>query len=261
MLKIDQDFAGIQIRGERPYQEDAQGFASLVENSEGHVEVLLAVLADGMGGENAGGHASASAVRSMVDYCHHLGVTEKETMPEMLRSAADEATLDLSLAIQSDPLLDGMGTTLLAVVVAGNRLYWISVGDSPLYLYRKGAIKQINEDHSMMPVLVQEVELGCLDRRMLEFHPDRNALRSALTGRDIELIDCPAEGLELLSGDIIVVASDGIQTLSEEAIATCLTEYEDRTAEEISQELIDAVSAVNKPRQDNTSINVIKLTG
>jgi len=260
MLKIDQDFAGIQIQGERPYQEDAQGFASLVENTEGQVEVLLAVLADGMGGENAGGHASVSAVRSIVDYCHHLGVTENVMIPDMLRSATEEATLDLSLAIQSDPLLGGMGTTLLAVVVTNDVLYWISVGDSPLYLYRKGVIEQINEDHSMMPLLVQEVEQGYMDERMLEFHPDRNALRSALTGHDVEMIDCPTEGLSLLPGDIIVVASDGVQSLSENEISSCVEEHENRSAEEISKELIDAVSAMRKPRQDNTSINVIKIS-
>ncbi|MBK1831352.1 serine/threonine-protein phosphatase [Verrucomicrobiaceae bacterium R5-34] len=259
MLKADQDFAGVQIQGDRVYQEDAQGFTLLVEADGGCVEMLLTVLADGMGGENAGGHASASVVRSVADYCQYVGMAEKQEVPEMLAAAVQEATLDLSLAIQADPELAGMGTTLLAVVVEGDQLYWISVGDSPLYLYRDGRIEQLNEDHSMMPLLLREVEQGYLDERLLKYHPDRNALRSALTGRDVELIDCPAVGLPLQSGDVVVIASDGLQTMTPDEIAQCLDEFQTCSAEEISQRLVEAVCELKQPRQDNTSVNVIKI--
>ncbi|BDS06927.1 hypothetical protein NT6N_19670 [Oceaniferula spumae] len=259
MLKIDQDFAGRQIPGDRPYQEDAQGFASLVENSESEVEVLLVVLADGMGGENAGDHASSSVVLRFVEFCHEFESTDRMTMQQMLLCAMNTANNGLAADIETDPMLEGMGTTILAAVVSQDSLYWLSVGDSPLYLYRDGCLEQLNEDHSMMPLLERQVEDGFLHESQLATHPERNVLRAALTGEEITLVDCPQEGFRLLPGDVVIVASDGIQTLDEEQILDCIEKNLTLTADEITRELIEAVKAAAKPRQDNASINVIRI--
>lgn len=261
MLVIERDFAGSQIPGARPYQEDSQGFASLRDDAEGNVEILLTVLADGMGGENAGDFASKSVVQNFVDSCYDFECQQgEETVPEMLHSAMLAANDGLAIEIEKDPALEGMGCTLLATVVVDDLLYWLSVGDSPLYLYRDGELAQINEDHSMMPVLQQLVEEGKIHPNELKDHPDRNILREAITGDEIELVDSPPAGFSLKPGDIIIVASDGIQTLSEEVILAKLKRHSALTADAITRKLLTAVKRARRPRQDNTSINVIRIT-
>jgi len=263
MLVIERDFAGSQIPGARPYQEDAQGFASLKEDTEGNIENLLTVLADGMGGENAGDFASKSVVQTFVDYCHDYGggesEAEDEDLSEMLIAAMIAANEGLAIAIEKDPRLAGMGCTLLATVIVDQCLYWLSVGDSPLYLYRDSQIAQINEDHSMMPILEELLEEGRIQPEDLADHPDRNVLRSAMTGDEIELVDCPATGFPLKPGDIIIVASDGLQTLSEECILSKLERHKTLAADAITGKLLTAVSNAERPRQDNASINVIRI--
>lgn len=257
MFVIERDFAGRQIPGARPYQEDAQGFASLEEDADGNTLSLLVILADGMGGENAGDVASRCVVEAFVDYCHRC--KDRENTPAMLRRAMLAANEELDAAIVNDPGLDGMGSTLLATVISQETLYWISVGDSPLYLYRNGELSQINEDHSMMPILLEQVEAGYLEEEDLLTHPDRNVLQSAMMGGEIELVDCPDTSFPLLAGDVLIVASDGLQTLDEDEIKIRLDRHVQLPADAIALKLIKAVETANDPRQDNTSINVISI--
>lgn len=260
MLAIERDFAGSQIPGARPYQEDTQGFAALKECADGNIESLLTVLADGMGGENAGDVASKSVVQTFVDYCYDFGseLGEDDTS-EMLYSAMLASNKGLAVAIEQDPSLDGMGCTLLATLVVDRSLYWVSVGDSPLYLYRGSQLIQINDDHSMMPILQQLVDEGRIHLEQLKSHPDRNVLRAAITGDEVALVDCPRTGLPLLPGDIIIVASDGIQTLDEQCIMEELERHSSLTADGIVSKLLTAVIRAENPRQDNASINVIRV--
>lgn len=272
MLVLERDFAGRQIPGARPYQEDAQGFAALEEAPDGTVRTLLAVLADGMGGENAGDFASRCVVDTFIQFCHdHMArnkaavltddgsVVEDDDIPTMLKAAMHAANAALDAAIENNIELDGMGTTLLAVVVTSNSFYWLSVGDSPLYLYRAGDIAQVNEDHSMMPLLEEEVAAGKLLEEDLAIHPDRNVLRAALTGDEIELVDCPSAAFPLEVGDILIVASDGLQTLSEEEIKIRLDRHHTLPADGITRKLLKAVEKAKRPRQDNTSVNTIRI--
>jgi len=255
MFEENKDFAGERIAGARPYQEDAQNFATLSEDEHGNIITLLTVLADGMGGENAGNVASESVVESFIHYC--LDCDKNRDIPSMLLAAMNVANNTLDELILSNPELDGMGCTLLATVISEDSLYWISVGDSPLYLYRDGALSQLNEDHSMMPLLLQQVKEGVLQESDLSTHPDRNVLRSAMTGEEIELVDCPSEKFDLLPGDILIVASDGLQTLDEESLQRRLEWHQNLPAEDIVPKLMSAVEKVKNPKQDNTSINII----
>ena len=257
MFIIDRDFAGRQIRGDRPYQQDFQGFGDLDGGDGEEVSLLLTVLADGMGGENAGDVASRVAVREFIHFCYQHFSSDTASIPQLLKEATLFANQRLAELIQENPELAGMGTTLLATVSTNKHLYWVSVGDSPLFHYRDKRLTKLNADHSMMPLLIKEVERGNLSPDDLGTHPDRNVLRSALTGDPIELIDCPAEGLELSGGDLLIVASDGLDTLSEEEIRERMERHHTLPADGIVDKLPVAVVKAQKPRQDNTSINVI----
>ncbi|NWK54081.1 serine/threonine-protein phosphatase [Verrucomicrobiaceae bacterium N1E253] len=259
MFEVERDFAGLQRPGARPYQEDSQGFAVLSEREDGGIETLLVVLADGMGGENAGDYASQTVVDTFVAYCHtHY---HSDRVPEMLTSAMQVANEKVADAIVRKPSLEGMGSTLLAAVVSEDSLYWLSVGDSPLYLFRDGKLSQINEDHSMMPVLLKLVEEGDLEEAELATHPDRNVLRSAIIGDEIELIDCPDQAIAMQAGDVLLVASDGLQTLEKEEIELRLTRHKQLPADGLARILLRAVERAANPKQDNVSINVVCLPG
>lgn len=110
-----------------------------------------------------------------------------------------------------------------------------------------------------MPVLQQLVEEGKIQAHELASHPDRNVLRAAMTGGEIELVDCPTAGFPLKPGDILIVASDGLQTLDEDCILSKLDRHSTLTADAITRKLLTAVKRAEKPRQDNASINVIRI--
>jgi serine/threonine protein phosphatase PrpC len=103
------------------------------------------------------------------------------------------------------------------------------------------------------------VKNGELTEQDLATHPDRNLLRAAMTGEKLELVDCPLEAFPLLPGDIVIVASDGIQTLDDAAIKMRLDRHKNLSAEGISKKLLKAVVTEANPKQDNTSINVIRI--
>jgi protein phosphatase len=150
-----------------------------------------------------------------------------------------------------------MGCTLVGIVLepGPDRIQWVSVGDSPLYLVRGGDIVRLNEDHSYAPEIDRLAETGALSREAARLHPHRHVLRSALTGLEPELIDRSAQPLSLEPGDIVVLASDGIHTLAEADIARLAAAAPTPTA--AAEALISAVEAAGAPYQDNTTVVVV----
>jgi serine/threonine protein phosphatase PrpC len=146
-------------------------------------------------------------------------------------------------------------------VIFGTRLYWISVGDSPLFLFRSGQIERLNDDHSMAPELDEMLNQGLLSDDEALNHPDRNCLTSVLAGQDIPKIDCSGTPVELEAGDIIVAASDGLEFLSNEQIAETLSIYQTRPSAEISAALLRDIENLDDPDQDNVSLCLIKIMG
>jgi PPM family protein phosphatase len=251
VFKQNIDFCGKEMLGDRAEQEDYSLFRTLSRSSD-----LLAVIADGMGGHAAGEVASREAVtafdKTFVDY-------PSASIPTKLGAALQQANAELSKLIKANPSLNGMGCTLLAVHVSRAGLYWVSVGDSLLLLFRKGKISRLNADHSMTPVIQESVRQGKLTKQEAETHPSRNALRSAVMGEDLSLIDIPEKPFELLKGDVLLISSDGLLTLSDSKIADCVKKNFLAGADVIASALIQAVDQKKKPKQDNTTIQVISV--
>lgn len=247
------DYALRSIIGKRENQEDY----GVIENS-GSSGGVLAVIADGMGGQVAGEVASSSAVNGFVE---SFTSNNSKNLPLKLSVALDKANRSLAKCIAKNPKFHGMGATLIAAHIEPGGINWVSVGDSILYLYRDKKLQRLNADHSMMPVLQESVRRGKITNEEARVHPHRNALRSALTGEEISIVDLREEPLRLKKGDVIVLATDGILTLSEPEIESILDRSKAQPANVIADQLLEAVTQINKPRQDNTLVEVIKVSG
>jgi protein phosphatase len=223
---------GSQHQGARPYQEDSWALSSLSDES------LLAVVADGMGGHAGGAVASKLAVEAFVGALERGG-----GLADGLR-AANAAVRKGSVG---KPDLAGMGTTLVAAQVRGDDVRWISVGDSPFFLVSAGRLERLNADHSMAPQIDALLKRGLLTREEAQNHPARHTLREAVMGEKLTLID---RGSRRLDADVrLLLCSDGVQSLSEAAIAA--------HAAEPTRALIEAVLAIGAEHQDN--VTVVKL--
>jgi len=242
--------ASAQIRGARDYQEDALAVELLPADAGAHANQLLLVLADGMGG-HAGGEVASRLV------VEHFCSAYRESivgMTEALRGSLDRANEALARAVADEPRLGGMGTTLVGCVVKENSLCWVSVGDSPLWVYRGGVLHRLNADHSMVPLLEQLAGAGEMTPEEVMTDPRRSLLRSALTGRTVALVDLCEQPFRLEAGDIVILASDGIETLAENDLAALLQDGDALSMDELARKLLAGVMAAERPYQDNASV-------
>lgn len=251
-------------KGARSHQEDSSaiwpGSDASFAPAAGHCPpgTLVAVLADGMGGHAAGALASRIVCEQFLSgFVTGVGPTR-----DRLRAGLEASNRGIELKVEDNPELAGMGSTLVGAVFGTDGLEWVSVGDSPLYLYRRGEIALLNEDHSLAPALDQLARTGKISADEARNDPRRHMLRSAITGEDIELVDLSVKPLHLEAADYIIVASDGIHAIDEVEIARVIHAYAADGPEAVASALIRAVEAQRDPQQDNTTVVVVrKATG
>lgn len=167
----------------------------------------LYVLADGMGGHNAGDYASRYAVETIVQSVQG----SRDTSPVMiLREAIWKANQAVVEKSRMDIDLEGMGTTVVAATVDGRELCVANVGDSRLYIAGE-YFEQITKDHSYVQEMVRRGELRA---EIARIHPDRNIITRAVGGGlDIEVDFFEAE---LAENDRILMCSDGLTDMLED---------------------------------------------
>jgi serine/threonine protein phosphatase PrpC len=174
---------------------------------------LLAV-ADGMGGHAAGDVASKVVIAAL----EHLDDdTPSGDMLQALREAVFEGSEHLREVIRESPQLEGMGTTLTAILFAGGRLALCHVGDSRAYLVRDGQLSQITHDDTFVQTLIDD---GRITAEEANSHPQRSLLLRALNGQEVE----PDLSMrEARAGDRYLLCSDGLSgVVSEETLAEAL---------------------------------------
>ena len=180
-----------------------QDYVFTSEDAVGNLPNLF-VVADGMGGHNAGDFASSHAVEILVD---EIRKDADYNPVKVIRHAIETANTEIIEQAQKDEGLRGMGTTMVVSTIVGQYAYVANVGDSRLYVVQ-GQIQQITKDHS----LVQEmVRLGEISPEEARNHRDKNIITRALGAEktvDIDFFD-----LKLEAGDTILMCSDGLSNM------------------------------------------------
>jgi serine/threonine protein phosphatase PrpC len=252
------EHAARAIKGARNYQEDAAEVRLAAHPSaETGAPLLAAVLADGMGGHAGGALASGLACKFFL----HAFTSSSGNVPTRLDEALNLANDAIAKEVAENAALEGMGCTLIGAAFGPAGLEWVSVGDSPLFLVRKGEIALLNEDHSLAPEIDKLAAAGRVSWEAARSDPRRHYLRSALTGGEIELIDRSRRPLALEGGDVVILASDGIQTLAQADILQVVQRSARAGAGAIAEALLAAVEAAGETYQDNATVVVVEALG
>jgi protein phosphatase len=179
---------------------------------------LLAV-ADGMGGMAAGDVASNIVIGAMAPLDEDV---PGDALVDALRHAVGMANQQLRDTVDANPHLEGMGTTLTAVLFSGSKIGMVHIGDSRAYLLRNDEFAQITKDDTYVQMLVDE---GRISAEEASSHPQRSLLTRALDGRDI---DPEYSVRQVLPGDRYLICSDGLSgVVSFDTIGATLREYPD----------------------------------
>jgi serine/threonine protein phosphatase PrpC len=247
--------ASLSDQGQRDYQQDA---IIVEELGEG---LAFAALSDGMGGHAAGDIAATIAVDTIrAKLLSEISDADNlEKLQKLFVDCVDAANKAISDHTEKDPETEGMGTTLVVAFVRDHKLYWLSIGDSPLYLWRNKKFYQLNQDHSMAPALDMMASKGLMTAEEARVHPNRNNLTSALNHQKPEMIDICETPLDLVPGDLILISSDGLQTMQDTEIAKTLNSSVDRDPQYICAALLGAVIDLADPDQDNIGVVAMKV--
>lgn len=256
IFQIERDFAGRQFVGHRRMQEDFYAFSDVSVADEPPGSRLLLALGDGLGAHVGGNIASFLIVDEFVKAYKRSALSTAWRLRAALETA-NERLRDLSLKLATEHA--PMGSTCVGVAATKDSMHWVSVGDSPMYLFREGVLTRLNADHSLAPVLDQRVHTGELTAEEAAHHPDRHILQSACLGQPLSIVDARMDPMELRSGDIVLLASDGILTLEPGHLEQMLNFGRTTTAGKIADAIIFAVRRADQPRQDNTTVCVLKI--
>ena len=207
----------------------------------------LFVVADGMGGHNAGDYASSHAVGIVVEEIRE----DADFNPvKVIRHAIESANTEIITQAQKDEKLRGMGTTMVAATIVGHYAYVANVGDSRLYVAGE-QIQQITKDHSLVQEMVRMGELNAEEARN---HPDKNIITRALGAErtvDVDFFD-----LKLEPGNVVLMCSDGLSNMVEDDRIGEIISDTDRDLQERGQALIS--EANRNGGKDNIAIVLIE---
>lgn len=199
-------FYGITDKGLK--RETNEDYISLPNENEG---IKLFILADGMGGANAGEMASATAVKVVKNYIRNNFIKierTKEQLERLIKSAMKEANKEVYRLSKDNPEYSGMGTTLIIALIYRGRIHIGHIGDSRVYRVRQNIFRQLTKDHSYVQSLVKQ---GAITLEEAKHHPQKNVLLKVLGCE--EKIDPDIFTKGFIKGDIILICSDGLHNM------------------------------------------------
>ena len=227
-------------------RESNQDYVYTSESPVGNLPNLF-IVADGMGGHNAGDFASKYTVEQIVSYIEKAPMTNPV---DLIRGAVTKANASLMAQAKSDTSLSGMGTTVVIATIVDDCMYVANVGDSRLYLLRD-ELTQITRDHS----LVQEmVRMGEMDASEAKSHPDKNIITRAVGAFEDLAIDFFEEHVE--PGDVILMCTDGLSNMVDDTDIRQTIQ----TGRDVVEKVQRLVEAANRGGgKDNITVAVIQI--
>lgn len=256
MARAGLNSAGLEIAGAmltdkgcvRPSNEDAVAYVIPSAGDANAARGSLLILADGMGGHEAGEVASGLAI----EVVRRVYYARTAPVPDSLMNAFEAANRAILEHGRKFPECRGMGTTCTALVVQQDRLWLAHVGDSRAYLLRSGNLKQLSADQSLHAELIRE---GLLSQAEAATAAGGNVILQALgISADIDL-DVWEKGIPLKAGDIIILCSDGLWNMVDNAAIAQIAGH--RAPEEACKDLIAAALAAGG--YDNISVGVFAM--
>lgn len=227
-------------------RESNQDYVYTSESPVGNLPNLF-IVADGMGGHNAGDFASKYTVEQIVAYIEKAPMTSPV---DLIRGALTKANSSLMAMAQNDVSLAGMGTTAVIATIVDDCMYVANIGDSRLYLLQD-ELKQITRDHS----LVQEmVRMGEMDASEAKFHPDKNIITRAVGAFEELEIDFFEQHVE--SGDTILMCTDGLSNMVDDIEIRQIIQ----TGRDVVERVQHLVEAANRGGgKDNITVAIIEI--
>ncbi len=246
-----------QIKGTRDAQEDYFAVPPQANPEFTAHAGQLYLVSDGMGGHEGGAAASLLAVRMLTEAYRYK--TAGESIPEaLLRSVrtANEDLYELARHTGADTSR-GMGATIAAAVIHGNLLYWMTVGDSRIFLFRNGQLARVNRLHRYGDELDERLARGELSEEEVNTDSRRHMLMSYLGLPSLYKVDCPDAPLELQPTDRVILCSDGLTdalTINEIGAIVSLAKDPNSCAEA----LMTCIKEKERPVQDNATVIVVE---
>jgi protein phosphatase len=214
----------------------------------------LYAIADGMGGHAAGEVASDLAITALA---HSLRGQEQQRASwspveagELLRQALNDGNRKICESVLARAEWRGMGTTMVALVMADERAVIAHVGDSRAYLLRNGELRQLTSDHSWVN---EQVKLGLLTREQAQRHPMRNIVTRALGNQPEVEVDLLEESIR--PGDIFALCSDGLSGMLDDAEIHEVLHAQAAVPQAACRELVDRANA--RGGEDNITVIVM----
>ncbi len=207
----------------------------------------LFLVADGMGGHKAGDYASKCAIETIVETVESSRDTETVSVLEKAIRRANDVVRQTA---ESDEAMNGMGTTLVAATLDGDRLCVANVGDSRLYIVGGREIRQITRDHSLVEEMVR---MGGLKREQAKNHPEKNIITRAIGAEDE--IDIDFFSVELKPGDVVLMCTDGLTNMIEDEEIRMIL-HGQRDLVEKAESLVNAAN--NNGGKDNIAVVLIE---
>lgn len=238
--------------GSRDEQQDSFAFSHIEDEVLVSRAGVMAVVADGMGGLVMGKEASDCTVKKFLSLHEtaQMGTPSSEILQKAVESA-NNYVLDMA---QNAGVAGDVGSTLAAVIIKDSKLYWISVGDSRIYIYRKGELVQLTTDQNYATELLQSVANGRMSMEEAQSHPDRAALTNFIGNQEIKPADYNRHAFPIYDGDWIILCSDGLfGTLTDDEVRKELY----GSPHDSCERLIKKVVSRNKPYQDNITVVIL----
>ncbi|MHB1182703.1 MAG: Stp1/IreP family PP2C-type Ser/Thr phosphatase [Sulfuricella sp.] len=217
-------------------------------------EAGFAILADGMGGYNAGEVASGIAVTVLAERLKSAWLTESydQDSSKLIKTAIEEANAAIYRMAQSQPQCSGMGTTVVFALFHDNRIAVAHVGDSRLYRCRNERLEQITLDHSL---LQEQVNLGLVSREDARLSYNKNLVTRALGIEPV--VDVEIQAHEVLPGDVYLLCSDGLNDMVDDEEIRHTLNLPELTLELAAQRLVQIAN--DNGGRDNISVILVRI--